>query len=153
MPPRRNCCHRKHVSRDCGQNGAMGARWDGIIVFLMFPFGVWRVKPKPSRLRGMTARQSRRYFVQGRVQGVGFRYWTVGRARKLGLVGWVRNRRDGRVEVLAAGTQDSLDILAAALWAGPPVSEVLKVETGPVSADEAASLAEASGFEQAAISE
>lgn len=101
----------------------------------------------------MTARQARRYFVQGRVQGVGFRYWTVGRARRLGLVGWVRNRRDGRVEVLAAGSQDSLDTLAAELWDGPPVSEVLKVEMGLVSAEETAGLAMAAGFEQFPTSE
>lgn len=101
----------------------------------------------------MTARQARRYFVQGRVQGVGFRYWTVGRARKLGLVGWVRNRGDGSVELLAAGTQDSLDSLAAALWQGPPAAAVKKVETGPVSAGEVAALAEAGGFEQTSTSD
>ncbi|WP_291003067.1 acylphosphatase [Ferrovibrio sp.] len=101
----------------------------------------------------MGARQARRYFVQGRVQGVGFRYWTIGRARKLGLVGWVRNCRDGSVELLAAGTQDSLDALAAALWGGPPAAKVLKVETGPVSAAEISGLAALAGFEQVATAD
>lgn len=46
---------------------------------------------------------ARRLTVRGRVQGVGFRAWTVREAKALGLDGWVRNRRDGTVEVLACG--------------------------------------------------
>jgi acylphosphatase len=44
--------------------------------------------------------------VRGRVQGVGFRFWTRSRALELGLAGWARNLADGRVEVVAEGRRD-----------------------------------------------
>ena len=50
-------------------------------------------------------------FVRGRVQGVGFRWWTRARARELGLNGWARNTDDGRVEVVAEGERAELDRL------------------------------------------
>ncbi|GIH92410.1 acylphosphatase [Planobispora siamensis] len=46
-------------------------------------------------------------WVRGRVQGVGFRWWTRARALELGLVGWARNTADGRVEVVAEGPQEA----------------------------------------------
>ncbi|MFI6479517.1 acylphosphatase [Nonomuraea sp. NPDC050663] len=45
-------------------------------------------------------------WVRGRVQGVGFRWWTRARALELGLAGWARNMPDGRVEVVAEGPED-----------------------------------------------
>ncbi|GAA0922208.1 acylphosphatase [Nonomuraea longicatena] len=54
-------------------------------------------------------------WVRGRVQGVGFRWWTRARALELGLAGWARNTADGRVEVVAEGARDGcarlLDLL------------------------------------------
>jgi acylphosphatase len=51
-------------------------------------------------------------WVSGRVQGVGFRWWTRARALELGLQGWARNRPDGRVEVVAEGPEaDLLNLL------------------------------------------
>src|SRR5687768_6890766 len=47
-------------------------------------------------------------FVRGSVQGVGFRWWTRARALELGLAGFARNTADGRVEVVAEGSQDAL---------------------------------------------
>lgn len=47
-------------------------------------------------------------FVRGVVQGVGFRWWTRARALELGLTGWARNTRDGRVEVVAEGPRDDI---------------------------------------------
>ena len=50
---------------------------------------------------------TRRLAVHGRVQGVFYRGWTVDAAPALGLDGWVRNRRDGSVEILAAGPEEA----------------------------------------------
>jgi acylphosphatase len=50
-------------------------------------------------------------FVRGRVQGVGFRWWTRARALELGLVGFARNMDDGRVEVCAQGAREAIDRL------------------------------------------
>lgn len=49
--------------------------------------------------------------VRGRVQGVGFRYAMINEARRLGVTGWVRNRRDGSVEAFACGVPAALDAL------------------------------------------
>ncbi|GGS74946.1 acylphosphatase [Nonomuraea spiralis] len=46
-------------------------------------------------------------WVRGRVQGVGFRWWTRARALELGLTGWARNTHDGRVEVVAEGPREA----------------------------------------------
>lgn len=54
-------------------------------------------------------------WVRGRVQGVGFRWWTRSRALELGLVGYARNLPDGRVEVLAQGPADAVASLVALL--------------------------------------
>ena len=63
-------------------------------------------------------------YVSGRVQGVGFRYFVMQNAETLGLTGWVRNLRDGRVEVVAEGPHEALDRLLAALRKGPMSAEV-----------------------------
>ncbi len=52
----------------------------------------------------------RRYLVTGRVQGVGFRWFVEREARLIGVGGWVRNRDDGAVEVLASGTQRAVGL-------------------------------------------
>lgn len=57
--------------------------------------------------------------VEGRVQGVGFRYFVLEQANRMGLTGWVRNRRDGSVEVVAEGERGKLEDLLAALRRGP----------------------------------
>ena len=66
----------------------------------------------------------------GRVQGVSFRWHTQREARRLGLTGWVRNRRDGRVEVLASGARPALEQLVAWCHDGSPASRVNGVEVG-----------------------
>lgn len=68
-----------------------------------------------------------RLVVHGRVQGVSFRAWTVETARRLGLRGWVRNRRDGTVEILATGPQATVAALDLACRQGPPLAEVTAV--------------------------
>ena len=72
---------------------------------------------------------SRCFTVNGRVQGVGFRYFVVREAQSLGLAGWVRNLPDGRVEVLASGPPDIVNAFEGRLWAGPPHARVTSVET------------------------
>ncbi|MGH8459624.1 MAG: acylphosphatase [Nevskiales bacterium] len=69
-----------------------------------------------------------RFRVSGRVQGVGFRYAALHEARRLGVSGWVRNLPDGRVEVLAQGTDELLDRLSGWLQQGPPGARVTGVE-------------------------
>lgn len=66
--------------------------------------------------------------IRGRVQGVGYRYWAVGQARALALRGWVRNRGDGSVEVLATGAGNALDIFVAACRRGPRAARVESVD-------------------------
>ena len=66
--------------------------------------------------------------VKGNVQGVGFRYYTLKSARGKNLTGWVRNLRDGRVEVMAEGDQNRLNQLITDLRQGPISSDVDHVE-------------------------
>ncbi|MFA4044090.1 MAG: hypothetical protein HZRFUVUK_000873 [Candidatus Fervidibacterota bacterium] len=65
--------------------------------------------------------------VYGLVQGVGFRYFTLWEASKLGLTGYVRNLSDGSVEVVAEGTKEDLEKLLEKLHQGPPAARVRKV--------------------------
>jgi acylphosphatase len=68
------------------------------------------------------------YRVRGRVQGVGFRWFVEREAQTLGIAGWVRNRSDGTVEVLAQGTREQLFSLRSKLQQGPRASRVDDVE-------------------------
>jgi acylphosphatase len=80
-------------------------------------------------------RQAKRYFVSGMVQGVGFRYFTQDAAEKLRLSGFVRNLRDGRVEVFAIGTPQQHAELRAVLERGPRFSSVTEVQEEPAALD------------------
>jgi acylphosphatase len=73
--------------------------------------------------------------VEGRVQGVGYRWWAVAEAERLGLSGWARNRLDGSVEILAIGAAAAIDALAAACAAGPPAARVTAVRRRPAEDD------------------
>ncbi len=66
--------------------------------------------------------------VHGYVQGVNFRYYTVHTAQRLGLTGWVANRRDGTVETIAEGRRKALDEFWAFLHRGPPSAVVRQVD-------------------------
>jgi|SRR5882757_10963200 acylphosphatase len=72
--------------------------------------------------------QARRFLVRGRVQGVGFRWFVEREAHILGIAGWVRNRSNGTVEVLAMGTRDQLSGLRSRLREGPRAARVDDVE-------------------------
>ena len=66
--------------------------------------------------------------IHGRVQGVNFRYHTSRTAQSLGLTGWVANRWDGTVEVVAEGQRQSLEKFLSFLHQGPPAATVLRVD-------------------------
>jgi acylphosphatase len=69
-----------------------------------------------------------RLFISGRVQGVGFRWFTLRQAERLGIVGWSRNLPDGRVEVVAKGPAEAVADLEVALHQGPRLARVDNVD-------------------------
>ncbi len=71
---------------------------------------------------------ARRFLVSGCVQGVGFRYFVIRTAARLGVAGWTRNLPDGRVEVLAQGDRKALEALEADLAIGPRAARVQDLE-------------------------
>jgi len=77
--------------------------------------------------------EAKRYIVRGRVQGVGFRWFVEREAHMLGIAGWVRNKHDGSVEVLAQGTRDQLSGLHSRLREGPRAARVDAVEVSEAS--------------------
>ncbi|MBS6008340.1 MAG: acylphosphatase [Haemophilus parahaemolyticus] len=70
---------------------------------------------------------TKQFFVFGRVQGVGFRFFTLQQAGKLGLKGSVRNRIDGSVEVIAQGSENQIALMRAWLLDGPKTAKVERV--------------------------
>ena len=74
------------------------------------------------------ATAAKRYFIRGRVQGVGFRYFVERAAADLTLTGYTRNLDDGRVEVYAVGAPVNLAELSQRLWKGPRFADVRGVE-------------------------
>jgi acylphosphatase len=67
-------------------------------------------------------------FVEGRVQGVFYRAFTREVANSLGLEGWARNLRDGRVEVVFEGKKESIEKAIGKCYAGPPGARVTNIE-------------------------
>ncbi len=72
---------------------------------------------------------ARSLIVHGRVQGVFYRGWAVETAQSLGLDGWVRNRRDGTVEIVIGGDEAAMDEMIARCRQGPPAARVTRIET------------------------
>ena len=72
-------------------------------------------------------RVARRYLISGRVQGVGFRYFTEAAAAREGLHGWVRNLPDGRVEIDVEGEADAVERFERNVRHGPPGARVQNV--------------------------
>jgi len=62
--------------------------------------------------------------VSGRVQGVGFRYFTLNKARELGVSGWVRNLHTGEVEILASSPPDKMEKFIETINSGPSFAQV-----------------------------
>ena len=72
-------------------------------------------------------RVARRFVISGRVQGVGFRYFTQNAAVREGVAGWVQNLPDGRVEAFVQGDEDAVTRVERALRSGPPGARVENV--------------------------
>lgn len=75
---------------------------------------------------------ARHLMILGRVQGVFYRNWTSTTAKELGLVGWVRNRIDGSVEVWIEGPSDSVTQFIALAHDGPPAAQVARIDVAEV---------------------
>jgi len=71
--------------------------------------------------------ETRRLIIQGLVQGVAYRYHMCHEARRLGICGWVQNRRDGSVEALVSGDAEAVAAIIAWARHGPPSAEVSHV--------------------------
>jgi acylphosphatase len=76
-----------------------------------------------------------RLTITGRVQGVGYRDWTLATGRELGLAGWVRNRSDGSVEALIVGDEAAVGRMIEACRRGPPLARVDGIDVDPVDLD------------------
>ncbi len=74
---------------------------------------------------------TRHLLIQGRVQGVGYRYVTRREAERLGLTGWIRNRRDGNVEAVVSGPAEAVFQLIEWCNSGPPAARVNRVDATP----------------------
>ena len=77
------------------------------------------------RKDGLTATRVR---IEGQVQGVGFRHWTLLQATTLGLEGWVRNRTEGWVEAVFLGPEDRVNAMLKLCYKGPALSRVTSVQ-------------------------
>lgn len=71
--------------------------------------------------------------ISGRVQGVAYRAWSERTALRLGLSGWVRNLRDGRVEAVFAGDEAAVEDMLRLARRGPPAAQVTGIEVDEVS--------------------
>lgn len=75
--------------------------------------------------------KSVRLLISGRVQGVGFRNWTLKRATRSGVHGWVRNLTSGEVEAVFSGSSDAVNRMIEACWKGPITAKVQHIEVSP----------------------
>jgi acylphosphatase len=82
-------------------------------------------------MRVAMAEKILRLEIRGTVQGVGFRWTMVGQARRRGIRGWVRNRRDGSVEAMVAGPPAAVDSIVAWAHQGPRAAVVTSVDVLP----------------------
>lgn len=76
----------------------------------------------------MTEQQRAHIFIEGRVQGVGFRHFTRKTATKNDVNGWVKNLNDGRVEAVFEGPKEKVQSVIEACKEGPPISNVTNME-------------------------
>ncbi|WP_214473243.1 acylphosphatase [Mesorhizobium sp. dw_380] len=75
--------------------------------------------------------------IYGEVQGVGYRIWARSEATGLGLVGWVRNERDGSVTAWLAGAEGAVSAMIERLWQGPAGASVSRIDVEELEASTA----------------
>lgn len=92
-----------------------------------------RTGTMPARVWSIRMNNMQRLMVSGRVQQVGYRDFMVRRAGALGITGWVRNLRDGRVEILACGPEDALATFVEEGRGGPPLARIDAIDVTPAS--------------------
>ena len=85
-----------------------------------------------------TDRKALMVHIRGRVQGVGFRFWTQAEAQKLGLSGWVRNASDGSVTARIAGPEQAVSTMLQRFKEGPAEASVSSVTSEAVYGDQPA---------------
>jgi acylphosphatase len=78
----------------------------------------------------------RRAIIRGRVQGVGYRAWVDHEARRVGLQGWVRNRRDGSVEAVFEGAEDIVKGMIESCRSGPSSARIDDIAENDAQTDE-----------------
>ena len=83
----------------------------------------------------MSERVTRRLAIRGHVQGVGFRYAMHHEAMRLGVTGWVGNRRDGTVEAVVQGTPEAVEAITRWARRGPADARVAAVEQSEASGE------------------
>ncbi|TDX47812.1 acylphosphatase [Orenia marismortui] len=76
----------------------------------------------------MSAKVRKHLYISGKVQGVGFRWYTSEKAAYLGIKGWVKNLSDGRVEATISGDKDKVKKMIDFISTGSPLAQVDKVE-------------------------
>lgn len=96
-----------------------------------------KTRPKNNERGDMTGKERLHAWIDGHVQGVGFRYFVRESAARLPLTGWVRNLRDGRVELVAEGKREDLERFLSTVRVGPRGSQVtdVRVEWGIASGE------------------
>jgi acylphosphatase len=94
----------------------------------------------------MSVLDLRHVLIHGRVQGIGYRAWTEDTARDLGLQGWVRNRRDGAVEAVFAGSGEDVAKMIEACRQGPYGAHVTGIDQRPGTSDDLAMRRSGEGF-------
>jgi acylphosphatase len=94
----------------------------------------------------MSPQAIRRVVIRGRVQAVGYRAWTEDTALLNGLDGWVRNRRDGAVEAVFAGSRKAVEAMIEACRRGPPSARVETIDQFDAGPDELAMRRAGEGF-------
>lgn len=76
-----------------------------------------------------------RIIISGTVQNVGFRRWFARKARKLGVVGWVKNNPEGMVEAYCVGDAEAIERLITFAHQGPPLAQVAEVHVAQLNGD------------------